>query len=167
MPVRKLKATSDPLKVAEKIVQSHPNLLAPHLVSTSQVERLIRRLIDAQAADGAAPLTGAAAAPAPSKPAAEPAAAPSPQRGGGSQWGDLNKASDEEVKAAKAAMAVDFDKHALKPGDAGYVHDKRVEIPPDEELEDNEWDDEMESMVLDEEPSLRDMLRELEAQDIS
>ena len=66
MPVRKLKATSDPLKVAEKIVQSHPNLLAPHLVSTSQVERLIRRLIDAQAADGAAPLTGAAAAPAPS-----------------------------------------------------------------------------------------------------
>lgn len=177
MPVRHLTPTSDPLKVAEKIVQAHPNLLAPHLVSTSQVERLIRKLVEQQkrdamlgAADKPASSEAAAAlASAPAAPAAPSASAPSGSSApGGLQWSerDLNKASDEEVQAAKASMTLDFEKHALRPGDTAYVHDKRVEVPPEDELEDNDWDDEMESCVLDDEPSLKDMLRELEATEI-
>ena len=34
---------------------------------------------------------------------------------------DLNKASEDDLKAAKAAMEVDFERHALKPGDAQWV----------------------------------------------
>ena len=63
---------------------------------------------------------------------------------------DLNKASEEELKAAKAAMEQDFERKALKPGDAGYVHDKRV-TAPEGELETNDWDDEIEDFDTDDE----------------
>ena len=46
-------------------------------------------------------------------------------------------------------MDVTFAAHALKPGDVGYVHDKRVQPP--EVLEDNEWDDELEDFDTDDE----------------
>ena len=76
--------------------------------------------------------------------------------------GDLNKVSEEELKAAKAAMELDFERHALRPGDANYVHDKRVMPPSEEELESNAWDDEIEDVELEEEPSLKDLLKDLE-----
>ena len=62
---------------------------------------------------------------------------------------DLNKASEEELIAAKAAMDLHFAKAALKPGDAGYVHDKRVAPPA--ELESNDWDEEIEDFDTEEE----------------
>ena len=63
---------------------------------------------------------------------------------------DLNKVSAEELKEAKAAMETEFERCALKPGDAGYVHDKRVEAPTDD-LESNEWDEDIESVNFDDE----------------
>ena len=63
--------------------------------------------------------------------------------------GDLNHASEEELEAAKAAMEFDFARAALKPGDVGYVHDKRVAAP--DELESNDWDDEIEDFDTEEE----------------
>ncbi len=46
MPIRHLTATSDPKDVAKAIVEAHPALLSPELVSLKQVERLIRRLVE-------------------------------------------------------------------------------------------------------------------------
>ena len=43
--------------------------------------------------------------------------------------GDLNAVSDADLIAAKAAMEVTFQRSALRPGDPGYVHDKRVDAP--------------------------------------
>ncbi|KAJ3289937.1 Centrosomal protein of 19 kDa [Borealophlyctis nickersoniae] len=39
---------------------------------------------------------------------------------------DLNKLSDEELQRVKAAMSFDFEKRAIKPGDAGYRYDVQV-----------------------------------------
>lgn len=39
---------------------------------------------------------------------------------------DLNKASEFALRSAKAAMTVVFEANALKPGDPGYVYDKKV-----------------------------------------
>jgi hypothetical protein len=54
-------------------------------------------------------------------------------------YGDLNKKSDFEIAAAKARMSVDFEKKRLKPDDAGFEWDVRVDFDADES---NEWDEE-------------------------
>lgn len=41
---------------------------------------------------------------------------------------DLNKLSDEELKAHKAAMEVKFKQNAVKKGDPGFQYDKRVDF---------------------------------------
>ena len=46
MPVRKLHGHSNPAEIAQGIIRAHPSLLAPHLVSAAQVERLIGRLVE-------------------------------------------------------------------------------------------------------------------------
>jgi len=46
MPVRKLHGDSDPVKIATALAAAHPSLLAPHIVSAAQLERLVRRLIE-------------------------------------------------------------------------------------------------------------------------
>lgn len=51
---------------------------------------------------------------------------------------DLNKADDETVKEFKDVMDIKFKEKALKPGDEGYVYDKRVEMRPTVQ---SEWDD--------------------------
>ena len=67
--------------------------------------------------------------------------------------GDLNRVSETELQTAKQAMDATFEANRLKPGDAGYVHDKRLEPPT--ELEANEWDDEIEDFETDDEDPLR------------
>ena len=57
---------------------------------------------------------------------------------------DLNKVSHEELQAAKDAMKVDFVKNSLKPGDEGYIWDKRVEFNVEDNSEDDSWDDDSE-----------------------
>ena len=46
MPVRKLHGDSDPVKIATALAAAHPSLLAPHIVSAAQLERLVRRLVE-------------------------------------------------------------------------------------------------------------------------
>jgi hypothetical protein len=53
---------------------------------------------------------------------------------------DLNRVSEEENQRAKAEMDLLFNVNRLKPGDPGYVWDKRVDFTTAEES--NEWDEE-------------------------
>ena len=46
MPIRGLRADSNPASLAQEVVRAHPSLLAPHLVSGSQIERLLKRLVE-------------------------------------------------------------------------------------------------------------------------
>jgi len=53
--------------------------------------------------------------------------------------GDLNRASEDDLAAAKMRMNAIFEKNAKKPGSAGYVHDVRRDFDgPEEECE---WDE--------------------------
>ena len=56
-----------------------------------------------------------------------------------SAFADLNKASDEELKAAKDRMSVEFEKRRLRPDDPNYVWDKQVDFKPQEP---SDWDEE-------------------------
>lgn len=51
---------------------------------------------------------------------------------------DLNHADDDTVKEFKDVMDIKFNENAIKPGDEGYVYDKRVAVNPSEK---SEWDD--------------------------
>ena len=54
----------------------------------------------------------------------------------------MNKLTDVELKAHKAAMDVDFAKNTVKKGDAGFQYDKRVNFSHKaEEALDNSWDE--------------------------
>ena len=46
MPVRQLDASSDVAAAAQQLIDAHPSLLAPHLVSGEQIERLVRKLVN-------------------------------------------------------------------------------------------------------------------------
>lgn len=55
---------------------------------------------------------------------------------------DLNKLSDEELKAHKAAMEVNFQKNNIKKGDPGFQYDKRVDFKYNAaQAEDDSWDE--------------------------
>ena len=55
---------------------------------------------------------------------------------------DLNKLTDIELKAHKAAMEVEFNKKVLKKGDDGFEYDKRVDFKYNaEEAADDSWDE--------------------------
>ena len=55
---------------------------------------------------------------------------------------DLNKLTDTELKAHKAAMEVMFQKNAVKKGDPGFQYDKRIDFKyTAEEVADNSWDE--------------------------
>ena len=60
---------------------------------------------------------------------------------------DLNKCTDEELAAHKAAMDVKFMKNSVRPGDPGYKYDVRVkhEYNADDAL-DNSWDEDDEEV---------------------
>ena len=80
MPIRQLTATSDPHAVANAIIEAHPSLLAPNLVSNNQMVRLIKKLVEHKAAKAANAGGGAAAAvkvtDAPAQPAGKSGAPP-------------------------------------------------------------------------------------------
>ena len=153
MPVRRLHADSDPVDVAEAIVQAHPSLLSPNLVSAAQVERLIGRLVEhkqqqqllnveqpeAQKQQAKLPATTSHYRGAGPSSLAASAITSLPRRGaeqphldaarGVRDGGDLNAASEAELAAAKAEMQMTFERNSLRPGDTGYVHDKRLDAP--------------------------------------
>lgn len=51
---------------------------------------------------------------------------------------NLNQADDETLKEYKEVMDIKFKEKVLKPGDVGYIYDKRVEVNPTAK---SEWDD--------------------------
>ena len=60
---------------------------------------------------------------------------------------NLNKCSDEELKAHKANMEKKFLANVLRPGDPGYKYDVRVKYEYDaNEAEDNSWDEDDEEV---------------------
>lgn len=54
--------------------------------------------------------------------------------------GDLQRVGPAALQAAKARMDVLFESNRLKPGDPGYVYDRRVEFGAPQAVSD--WDDE-------------------------
>lgn len=148
--------------LAVKKLVRHNNIhLHPSIVSKEQVKRLVERLI-----------AGSSAAPGfkvEQKDVLSRAAAADPfTAGGGDPFAqpevaldkvevmtgklDLQTADDEVVKKAKEIMEEDFDKHALRPGDANFVYDKRIEFTPVEGAGD--WDDDSSEDGIEDEPSL-------------
>jgi hypothetical protein len=95
----------------------------------------------------------------------------------GGDGGDLQSVSEEALLRAKQAMEATFESNRLRPGDPGYVHDKRVrvilslsltphlplpffslsspsfiwQVEPPTEVEANAWDDELEDFESEEE----------------
>jgi hypothetical protein len=53
--------------------------------------------------------------------------------------GDLQRVGPAALQAAKAKMDVVFDAKRIKPGDPGFVYDRRVDFMP---LEGSDWDSE-------------------------
>ena len=53
----------------------------------------------------------------------------------------MNRVSQDDLKAAKAAMDTDFLKNRVKPGDENYEFDKRVEFTPADDDEGDSWDE--------------------------
>lgn len=51
---------------------------------------------------------------------------------------NLNKADDDTIKEFKEVMDIKFQENALKPGDPGYIYDKRIDVKP---VAKSEWDD--------------------------
>jgi len=94
---------------------------------------------------GAAPATTPPRTRAPPVPAAAAGGGGRPARGATdptaiiANIGDLQRAGAAQLAMAKAKMDVVFEAHVLKPGDPGYIFDKRVEFAPS--TEPSAWDD--------------------------
>ncbi len=81
-----------------------------------------------------------AASPVRAAPEPAPAAAPKlPSTSVIANIGDLQHVGPAALQAAKARMSVVFEANAIKPGDPGYVYDKRVSFTAPQEA--SEWDD--------------------------
>ncbi|CAM9480578.1 unnamed protein product [Heterosigma akashiwo] len=117
MKLKNLTPDTDTRNVAQKLIDRHLQFCKDR-INTSQVERLVRKLVYALEED-----------------------LPSGGGGGGGMAldGDLNKVSEAELAQAKAMMSETFDKNFVGREDPSYIHDKRVDFgPPQEE---NDWDD--------------------------
>jgi len=130
-------------KLTAKVIQSFPRRLDRKSVSKDQVTRLVQKLVDSltsrsrrasveasrQRSDhGASPRSHGTA-----RGAEGEAAGPALDAGA-----DLNKLSDEEIRAAKAAMDVQFMQNRVAADDPRFQYDVQKEFHPTEE---NDWDD--------------------------
>jgi hypothetical protein len=123
---KKYKPDCDPKKVAAKLMKQFMDILGKDKVNEDQVLELVELLLskkDSHVNGGSIP--------------ARRTENTAPMDTGVNVFGDLNKVSEEENMRAKAIMEEDFKKNAKKPGDDGYIHDKRVEFEASEE---NDWD---------------------------
>lgn len=72
---------------------------------------------------------------------------------------DLNKLGDAALARHKKAMDKNFNANQLKPGDAGFEYDKRVEFPKggnDSPLQDDSWGAESDEEVAEQEHKEQD-----------
>lgn len=128
--------------LAVKKLVRHNNIhLHPSVVSKEQVQRLVEKLFaqpdSSQREVKSVPKPQTLAPPPQSDPFssgdpfADPFATPGPSLNKTEVMTgklDLQKADEDVVTKAKEIMEEDFEKNALRPGDEGYVHDKRVEF---------------------------------------
>eukprot|EP00811_Abedinium_folium_P002836 NODE_12609_length_1214_cov_3.182153.p1 GENE.NODE_12609_length_1214_cov_3.182153~~NODE_12609_length_1214_cov_3.182153.p1 ORF type:complete len:168 (-),score=28.68 NODE_12609_length_1214_cov_3.182153:537-1040(-) len=115
---RRLKPSSDAIRIAERVRQKNEQLLSEDKVSFEQLVSLVRKLQEAVARGGAD-------------------AAPAPPRLDYHKV-DLNKVSDEELIQHKSAMDIDFQKNMIRPGDPDYQYDIEVEFG--DGVMDSGWD---------------------------
>mmetsp|Transcript_1456 Transcript_1456/g.2249 ORF Transcript_1456/g.2249 Transcript_1456/m.2249 type:complete len:182 (-) Transcript_1456:70-615(-) len=130
--LRRLRASSDPARVAEKLRQKNRALLAEDSVSFDQIVCLVKKLQESLSDKAAAAVNGLTGGLNRSAP---------PQRDAFDyQKADLNKLSEAELTQHKERMDVAFLKNQKKPGDAGYEYDVQVDFPDGEN--ENDWDSE-------------------------
>lgn len=86
--------------------------LTDHNLRVEQLERLVARLAEKNAASTAPPLPQA----------------------------DYNRVSESQLKQVKQKMDLVFEKNIVRPGEEGYLYDKRVVFQAAHETSD--WDDE-------------------------
>mmetsp|Transcript_71164 Transcript_71164/g.169899 ORF Transcript_71164/g.169899 Transcript_71164/m.169899 type:complete len:169 (+) Transcript_71164:34-540(+) len=122
--LKRLRASADPARVAEKLRQKNRPLLTEDSgVCFDQIVSLVKKLQDAMSHDGVK--------------ASDDAATPTNQEVDYHQV-NLNKLDDDELAQHKARMDISFRAHQTKPSDEGFVYDVRVEFPEGEQA--NDWD---------------------------
>mmetsp|Transcript_80678 Transcript_80678/g.250410 ORF Transcript_80678/g.250410 Transcript_80678/m.250410 type:complete len:199 (+) Transcript_80678:68-664(+) len=138
--LRRLRANSDPARVAEKLRQKNRALLAEDRVSFEQIVSLVTRLQEGPLKredpqkDKAIARKGTDA-----RIDVVPGIDNRLENVDYHQM-NLNKLTPEEVLEHKARMDVAFFKNQKKPGDPGYVYDVQVDFEADGD--DNDWDSE-------------------------
>uniref|UniRef100_A0A7S4QI76 Centrosomal protein of 19 kDa n=1 Tax=Alexandrium monilatum TaxID=311494 RepID=A0A7S4QI76_9DINO len=143
--LRRLRANSDPTRVAEKLRQKNKTLLAEDRVSFEQIVSLVARLQEGPLKSGTPTRDKAAAC--------QRIDANSENRVNNVADIDnrfdnvdyhemnLNKLSPEEVLKHKAKMDIQFYQNQKKPGDPGYAYDVQVDFEAEDGVE-NDWDSE-------------------------
>lgn len=134
--LRRLRVSSDPARVAEKLRQKNRALLAEDRVSFDQIVSLVTRLQEDLAhRDTAASADKALGG--------EKVGAAIGNRAERIDYhtANLNKLSPEEVLKHKAQMDVVFYKNQKKPGDPDFVYDVQVDFEADASAP-NDWDSE-------------------------
>uniref|UniRef100_A0A7S1LUL0 Centrosomal protein of 19 kDa n=1 Tax=Alexandrium catenella TaxID=2925 RepID=A0A7S1LUL0_ALECA len=159
--LRRLRANSDPARVAEKLRQKNKALLAEDRVSFEQIVSLVSRLQEGPLKREAAQGDKAKARKGMDDRIDNKAGGDNRNENidnkasGDDRFDDnvgnvgnvdyhkmnLNKLSPEEVLKHKAKMDIAFFQNQKKPGDPGYVYDKQVDFQTDEQM-DNDWDSE-------------------------
>ncbi|PRP80009.1 hypothetical protein PROFUN_12296 [Planoprotostelium fungivorum] len=134
MPVRGLTSRSSAGQIVDALITRHPNHLSPKIVKRSQLNKLVTKMIDKLTSSAMRERGGITAAPPPIK-SAQPAA-------GFDGDTNLNKLSHEEIVKAKGVMNETFVENQVKPGDAAFQYDKRVEFKQPAAA--SEWDDDLE-----------------------
>ena len=111
-----------PQQLASQLQRTHPDHLAPHLISSSQLVSLMTRLLCSSSCPSPS-LSPSTSSPSPSSSLLKL---------------DLNRVAPEVLEAAKAEMGKSFHTRLIRPGDPRYEYDKRVEF--DEPTEPSDWD---------------------------
>lgn len=153
--------------ISNALIENNPHYLAPELIPPSQIEKMIKKLLDTQSSTAISnSSTGSASAMAdynnttPSSHTNHDHKKSTTRHtntntnandnnddddgaffmpGQGKSEENLNDLTESEYQAKKAEMDVDFEQNRLRPGDAGYERDVRQEFAPAEE--ENDWDD--------------------------
>eukprot|EP00933_Yihiella_yeosuensis_P008551 TRINITY_DN11405_c1_g1_i1.p1 TRINITY_DN11405_c1_g1~~TRINITY_DN11405_c1_g1_i1.p1 ORF type:complete len:209 (-),score=25.91 TRINITY_DN11405_c1_g1_i1:188-814(-) len=152
--LRRLRPTSDPLRVAEKLRQKNRALLAEDAVTLDQIVSLVKRLqesLSEKASSGTFATRSVNGAKEPDKldSVGESKTVETKDKdndenkpkddGFDYSQENLNKLSQEELDMHKARMDVVFLKNQIKPGEPGFVYDVQVDFP---EPEESGWDSE-------------------------
>lgn len=135
--------------VARKLTHSHGMLLSDTEFQRLilDLQRLEQRLVDEKRASPPPPNPAETPSKSETKPRSSPAISQTPQEAdlcllyrdpdAALVNVDLNHADDDTVKEFKNVMDIKFNENVLKPGDPGYVYDRRVAVKP---VTKSEWD---------------------------